>query len=272
MKDQEYSYLKEKIFKLTDLDIDSYKSQQMRRRLEGYVARSTASNVISYCRMLEQDKDMRRKLMDFLAINVSEFFRDVPQFQYLKAVILPELLRHGHRLNIWSAACSCGQEPYSIAIILEDICLSSDQYRILATDIDESAMEQAIKGGPYSSADVRNVEKRALQQYFIKTEEGYWITDRIKRRVNFKRNNLLRDQFERGFDLIVCRNVIIYFSEDVRDNLYQKFYQSMKVGGSLFIGGSEVILRPVDLGFSILSPSFYRKLPVNAQATLPSRV
>jgi len=272
MNDQEYSYLKSQILKLTNLNIDSYKSQQMRRRLEGFVARSAAPDVISYCRLLARDQSRRRELIDFLAINVSEFFRDAHLFQYLRTAVLPELLRNNHRLNIWSAASSCGQEPYSLAIILEELPRTEGRYRILATDIDESALERARNGGPYPPAEVRNIDQRLLKRFFIQTEEGYRIVDRIRSRVEFRRHDLLRESCERSFDLIICRNVIIYFSDQVRNNLYQRFHQSLKVGGVLFIGGSEVILRPSEFGFGILCPSFYQKLPASVETPLPLRV
>ena len=168
MNDKEYTYLKGKIFRSTNIDLDGYNSQQMRRRLEGFIDRYNSSNVIAYCRMLEQDGGKVKELLDFLTINVSEFFRDQPQFQCLRTLVLPKLLERRSRLNIWSAACSRGQEPYSIAMMLEEIC-PGQGHRILATDIDEGALAWAKKGGPYPPADVRNVEKRLMRRFFEKT-------------------------------------------------------------------------------------------------------
>jgi chemotaxis protein methyltransferase CheR len=269
MNDQEYKYLTDKIFQFTRLDLNGYKPQQIRRRLEGLIGKTTGENVIGYCRLLEKEPEKRRELVDFLAINVSEFFRDTNLFQYLKTDILPEMLKKSSRLNIWSAACSCGQEAYSIAILLEELGRADSRHRILATDIDETALATAKAGGPYPANEVRNVEKRFLQKYFSQVGEGYYVAESIRSKVDFRRHNLLLDRHEKGFDLIVCRNAIIYFSDQVREGLYEKFSQSIKTGGVLFIGGSEVILRPGDLGFGVLRPSFYRKLPVRAEAALP---
>jgi chemotaxis protein methyltransferase CheR len=271
MNDQEYSYLKNRISKLTNLDIDSYKSQQMRRRLEGFVAKSGAPNAASYCCLLEKDQHKRRELVDYLAINVSEFFRDEKLFQYLKTVVLPELLGKNFRLNLWSAACSCGQEAYSLAIMLEELCQPDRKYRILATDIDQSAMQTARSGGPYPPSEIKNLDQHVLARYFSQTGEGCFVVEGIRKKVEFRYHDLLRDNYERGFDLIVCRNVFIYFSDTIRACLYQKFHQALKEGGVLFIGGSEVMHRPHDLGFSILCPSFYKKLPVGAGEYLPVR-
>jgi len=258
MNDIEYSYLKHKIMKLTDIDLDAYKSRQMHRRLEGYVNKSSATDIAGYCRMLDQNPEMVIELMDYLAINVSEFFRDLPSFEYLKKTVLPELLSRNRRLNIWSTACSCGQEAYSIAIMLEDIC-PQHRHRILATDIDRKALEQAGNGGPYSPSDVRNIDRHTLARFFVKEEDGYRVNDFIRKKVEIGHHNLLRGPFEYGFDLIVCRNVIIYFSNSVRDKLYANFYRSLRAGGMLFVGGSEVILHPDDLGFTMKHPSFYSK-------------
>jgi chemotaxis protein methyltransferase CheR len=259
MNDQDYSYLKSKIYKITNLDINCYKGQQMRRRLDAFIAKQYFPTIVAYCNMLEGNRDKQRELLDYMAINVSEFFRDLPQYKILYQEVLPNLLSSSPRLNIWSAACSSGQEPYSIAILLEESC-PSHKHRIVATDIDESALEQARNGGPYTNYDTRNVEKYRLEKYFVKKETGYWIDERIKKKVTFHHHNILNDIFEQNFDLIVCRNVIIYFSEEVRDSLFKKFHNSLKSSGILFLGGSEVVLRPWDQGYQMIYPAFYHKI------------
>jgi len=265
MDDQEYGYLMKRILDLAKIDLGAYKSQQMRRRLEGFIDRSGSSTVAEYCRTIDGDQKMMRELLDFLYINVSEFFRDDQPFRYLENSLLPELLRQTPRLNIWSAACSCGQEPYSIAMILERLSPGA-RHRILATDIDVGALEQARNGGPYPRSEVKNVNERLLKQYFVETEDGYRVADKIRGRVEFRQHNLLRDRFERGFDLIVCRNVVIYFSDEVKGKLYQEFHRSLKANSVLFTGGTEVMLRASDEGFRSMAPSFYRRVAADATA------
>lgn len=264
MNDQDYSYLKSKIFKITNLDIDCYKVEQMRRRLDSYVTRNNYPSVIAYCSMLEKTPEKQRELLDYLAINVSEFFRDIKQFENLQKLVLPQRMAESRRLNIWSAACSCGQEPYSLAMILEELSFSGT-HRILATDIDESALNQAMNGGPYTDYDVRNVPPLYLSKYFVKSASGYKVIDRLKKNIKFEHHNLLCDPFETDFDMVICRNVIIYFSESVRDKLYLQFHSALKPNGVLFLGGSEVVLRPAQQGFGILYPAFYRKLAMTAE-------
>jgi chemotaxis protein methyltransferase CheR len=268
MNDQDYEFLKSKIYKLTNIDINCYKSQQMRRRLEAYLVKNNFPTVSAFCSMLEKNQDKQRDLLDYMAINVSEFFRDSSRFEILSKTIFPQLLENHRRLNIWSAACSCGQEPYTLAMILDQ--LNPGPHRILATDIDQSALTQARNGGPYLPYEVRNVEKKYLDKYFSKNESGYWVKDEIKKKIIFQRHNLLSDPFEINYDLIVCRNVIIYFSEIVRDNLYKKFQGSLRMGGVLFLGGSEVVLRPAEQGFSMINPAFYRRTVLNLEKTPPS--
>jgi chemotaxis protein methyltransferase CheR len=258
MNDQDYNLLKNKILQLTKLDINSYKTQQMRRRLEAYVLKQNYPSVAAYCAMLEKTPDKQREILDYMAINVSEFFRDTVHFNNLRKNVLPALLANTRRLNIWSAACSCGQEPYSLAMILEEITPGA-QHRLIATDLDESALKQARNGGPYTPYDVRNVEKALLLKYFTCSNGNYCVNENLKKKIVFKHHNLLCDPFESSYDLIICRNVIIYFSEPVRDNLYLKFRAALKPNGVLFLGGSEVVLKPGQQGYSMLSPSFYRK-------------
>jgi chemotaxis protein methyltransferase CheR len=258
LTEQEYTYLKRKVLKLTNINLDNYKSQQMRRRLDGFFAHIQAKTVVDYCHILERDPDMLEELRNFLTINVSEFFRDMTPFEQLRKIILPKLLKNTHRLNIWSAGCSHGQEPYSIAIILENI-FPFHSHRILATDIDMDALRQARAGGPYSADDVKSVPPTLIRKYFSHSHGDYRVVDRIRHRVEFRQQNLLCDNFEKGFDLIICRNVTIYFTEEAKKELNKKFYQALKDGGVLFIGGTEVMLDVTSVGFKGLLASFYQK-------------
>jgi chemotaxis protein methyltransferase CheR len=258
LNDHEYTFLKVKILKLTRINLDSYKTQQMRRRLDGLIARSQAQGIIPYCKLLEEDQGALGKLRDFLTINVSEFYRDSAQFGLLKSRIIPELLRRSPVLNIWSAGCSMGAEPYSIAMMLEQLS-PRVKHKIVATDLDENILAKARAGGPYSSADVKNVDRKLLLERFTATPEGYWARDGLKRKVVFRTQNLLSDPFDQGFDLIVCRNVVIYFSDEAKTKLNRGFYRSLKNNGVLLIGGAETLLDAQELGFERMCTSYYQK-------------
>ena len=258
MNDQDYEYLKRKLLTLTGIDLDSYKSQQMRRRLNMFYAHTGAGNIMEYCQMIKHDRDMLDKLRNFITINVSEFFRDSASFTQLRTSILPLLLKQNPRLNIWSAGCSHGAEPYSVALALEGIS-PGGRHRILATDIDDGALKRARAGGPYNPAEVKNVSSSILQKYFINSSGDYMFSEKIKRKVEFRQQNLLSDRFEDGFHLIICRNVTIYFTEEAKRGINQRFFNALRPGGILFIGGTEAMLDVTNLGFIGLKPSFYQK-------------
>ncbi len=258
MDEKSYEYLKKKILKLTNINLDNYKSQQMKRRLGMFLAQTKYENIVSYASALERDEEMLQKLRNFLTINVSEFFRDDSPFEYLQNSILPKLLKNRPSLNIWSAGCSRGQECYSVAMILSGIS-PDHNHRILATDIDADSLKRAVNGGPYSSGDLKNVKQSFLKRYFTASGQEFRVIDRIRKRVKVQELNLLNDKFERDFDLIICRNVTIYFTEETKRVLNERFLQSLNAGGILFIGGTEVMLDATSIGFKQIGTSFYQK-------------
>lgn len=258
MTDEEYVYLQEQIRKLTGIDLTDYKTAQMRRRLDGFLSRIPGTGVTPYCQMLARDPAALQRLKDFLTINVSEFFRDTDQFNVLRTQILPDLLKKGSPLNIWSAGCSMGAEPYSVAITLNELDPKA-QFRILGTDLDQTILARARAGGPYSEADIKNVSKHLRQKYFTTCDEGFKVLDSVKARIQFRQQNLLKDSFTKGFDLIICRNVVIYFSDDAKRTLNRGFHDSLNENGVFFIGGTESLLDAQALGFTRISSSFYRR-------------
>ena len=270
MNDKEYILLTEKIRKLTGIDLDNYKPQQMQRRLGGLIS-SHSLGVEEYCELIQQDQEALSKLKNFITINVSEFFRDAEYFNTLKSEILPAIAKDNQRISIWSAGCSHGGEPYSIAMLLEDIA-PGKPYRILATDLDEGVLAKAREGGPYTDADVSNVERKHLLKYFTKEEDGFYVIDELRRKIEFKRHNLLKDVFERGFDFMLCRNVVIYFSDEAKLKLNQGFCNSLKEGGILFIGATETLMNATDLGLEKIQNCFYRKGAASSKAVKPVRV
>ena len=258
MDDGEYAYLKARIRGLTGIDLGSYGERQMRRRLTAFVARTPTLNIVSYCRMLERDQDTLHELLTFLTIKVTEFFRDPSAFEQLESLVLPRLLSQGRRLNIWCSGCSSGCEAYALAIVLNRIS-PGRRHRILATDVDEVALERARNGGPYRSAEVRNIPEWVLRENFDVSGRSHWIGDDLRQMVLFEQHNLLSDPFASGFDLIMCRNVTIYFTEKARNRLNRQFYESLKSGGVLFVGATESIFDCAEIGFNRLDHCFYTK-------------
>ncbi|MHB8105730.1 MAG: CheR family methyltransferase [Dehalococcoidales bacterium] len=259
MNQEEFTFLKKKIREFTKFDLDNYGRNQMMRRLDGFLNRAKVGSVAHYCKLLEKDPEERKKLQDFLTINVSEFYRDMPHFKMLQEEILPPMLQHTPALNIWSAGCSNGAEVYSVAIILDRLAPYT-KHRILATDIDENILNMAMAGGPYKASDIRNISKDQVDKYFNMEEDVFWIKDSIRKKVVFKQQDLTRDSFEENFDLIICRNVVIYFSDETKKKLRRRFLEALKDNGILFIGATETMLDAGDLHFRRISPCFYQKI------------
>ena len=258
MNEQDFAYLKKKVRELTRFDLDNYSPNQMMRRLDGFIARTNSPSVMHYCKLLEQNAEELDRLQKFLTIHVSEFFRDPDQYYILQKNILPELLKLSPRLNIWSAGCSNGAEVYSIALILDG--LSIHTHRMLATDIDQIILNQAKAGDSYTKADVKNVSKALLSKYFVSSQEDqYAISDNIKKKVAFKQHDLTRDVFGSDYDLIICRNTVIYFNDDAKKKLRRRLFDALKPNGVLFIGATETMSDAADIGFQRLSPCFYKK-------------
>ena len=255
----DYRYFKKKILETTGIALDAYKPRQMQRRIKELSERKGFYTLKKFWSFLEKNPEEYRKFLDYITINFSEFFRDVDRFNELERKIIPDLLTRTPNLRIWSAACATGEEPYSVAIILEK-SYPEVTTRILATDIDEGALEKA-KMGIYDKTHVKNVPPVILDRYFIRKGESFIVKENIKRRVKFKKINLLEDNFPREFFwLILCRNMIIYLEDEVKDTLLVKLYSSLRKGGVLFLGGTEKILAPEKFGFKLIGNCFYQKI------------
>ena len=259
MEAGEYSYVRREILNLTGVDLTCYRMQQVQRRLRTYLARSGHESWSSFFRERRVDSDGLRELKDYLTINVSSFFRDPEKYAYLDSRILPELVGDGARLRVWSAGCSRGQEAYTLAMVLRAGLAGSRTYDILATDLDRTALEVARAGGPYDENDVANVRPDHLRRYFDCDEAGYWVTEELRHGITFRPGNLLSERFGQGYDLIVCRNVVIYFTAEVKDWVYRRFHRALRPGGVLFVGGTEIIPSWTGIGFESAGISFYRR-------------
>lgn len=251
MTDEEYGYLKTRLLEMTGMNLDNYKTQQMRRRLTSYVEKADMG-VAEFCASLTRDPEALASIRDYMTINVSEFFRDRAEFQRLEKVILPQLLERRLPLRIWSAGSSRGQEAYTLALLLRTLDPTRD-HSVLATDIDERCLAIGRNGGPYSAADVVNVGPAILEASFRLLDGSYFVKDSLKSMVKFKRHDLMADQFVGRFDLILCRNVVIYFADEAKANLFKRFSQALAPGGFLYIGATESLLNPSEIGLESVS-------------------
>ncbi len=242
---------------MVGIDLDDYKSQQMDRRIHSLMQSWDVDNYDLFLDILKTNPLRYKDFVKKLTINVSEFFRNPERFEELWRRILPELLANNPNLRIWSAGCSNGAEPYSVALIVQELGVA-ERVQIFGTDIDEMILNKA-REGVYDHNDLKNLPPDFLNKYFIFKNNRFYLNDSVKRKVEFLNHNLLKDPFLNSFHLIICRNVVIYFTEEAKRSLYMKFYDSLLPGGYLLVGGTEPLLSYRQLGFISSSASFYQK-------------
>jgi chemotaxis protein methyltransferase CheR len=260
----EYAVFKKSAGELTGIDLSSYKSQQMDRRINSLKMSWNIETYEEYLNILKTNPQKFQEFVKKLTINVSEFFRNPERFHELWQQILPEMLTYSAaKLRIWSAGCSDGAEPYSVAIIAKELRVES-KVQILATDVDKEILNKA-KQACYGANEVKSLPPELLGKYFTCEDNLYCLKTQIKEMVEFRSHNLLLDPFETNLDLIICRNVVIYFTEEVKNTLYQKFYRSLKEGGYLLVGGTEPLLNYRQMGFESKISLFYRKAQLSEE-------
>ncbi|MBO8159500.1 protein-glutamate O-methyltransferase CheR [Thermosyntropha sp.] len=248
----------ERFEKISRIDLKAYKRPQMERRINSFMRSVNAANYQEFVNLLTRDKDVYRKFLDHITINVSEFFRNPAHWEILRREIVPLLLKQRNTLKIWSAGCSTGEEPYSLAMAAKEDRWPLKE-KILATDIDREVLEKAGMG-LYTAKGIEGVPTLYLKRYFIQQGANYRISDEVRQMVNFKQHDLLKDAFGKDFDLILCRNVVIYFTEETKDKLYRRFAEAMRPGGVIFIGSTEQIFNAREMGLKSIATFFYQKI------------
>lgn len=257
LKMSDYIQFIEGIKRKTGIDLALYKEAQMKRRLTSLYEKKGYKNFVDFFNALDKDRDLLNEFLDRMTINVSEFYRNGKRWEVLQNKIFPKLLQSNKNLKIWSAACSTGEEPYSLAMVLSNH-LPLSQIKIQATDLDENVIQKA-KLGLYPERSLAEVPSDMKAKYFMQEGQFYKVSEDIKRTVTFKKHNLLKDHYENNYDLIVCRNVMIYFTEEAKDQIYMNFSKSLRPGGILFVGSTEQIFNPARYGFEVEDTFFYRK-------------
>lgn len=253
----DYMAFIEGVYARLGLDLRYYKRPQMERRILSLMRRRGFMDYGRFFEAMLRDEGLRQAFIDRVTINVSEFFRNSNRWDTLvDRVILP--LKDQTRIHIWSSACSTGEEPYSLAMLLDHLGLF-DKSMIVATDIDHQALEKARRG-IYSEEALKKVPALYREKYFIKHEDGYRIVPRLQTNIHFDWFDLLRSTYpSHTYDLILNRNVVIYFTDEGKEHLYHGLAQALKPGGYLFVGSTEQIFTPEQYGLSFAAPFLYRK-------------
>jgi chemotaxis protein methyltransferase CheR len=233
-------------------------------RLKEQLREKSLDSVKAYFSIISKDKEELKKFLDSITTNLTRFFRNQAHFDALERFVVPELLKSkkggSNTLKIWSAGCSTGEEPYTIAMLMQDILPPPWKYEIVASDLSLKSLMTA-KEGFYAESRITGIPDAYLKKYFDKVEGGYKIRGDLMSKIRFDYHNLKNDSGLRNLDIVFCRNVIIYFDEAAQNAVINRFWDSMAPKSFLFIGHSESLFG-MDTKFEFVKTqwaTFYRK-------------
>ncbi len=248
----------EQITRLTGLDLTQYKRQQMERRVRTFVERRGHEGLSAYLQVLRVNTAELDAFLDRVTINVSELWRHPEQFQTLARHVLPALAAETGRVRAWSAGASYGAEAYTLAAVCRK-AVPDAQVTITGTDIDRRMVERA-RAGHFSREDARGVPAADLKRFFDADGTGFQAKEELRRIVRFEQGDLLRLRPRpASYDLVLCRNTAIYFTEDIRDQLHARLAESLRPGGVLLVGATERVADPRGAGLTPIHPFTYQK-------------
>ncbi len=250
LKNDDFQFLQELIYKNTGIVIGDHKKEMIFRRLSKRMRALKMESLDDYCHVLRSDsKEEMSEFINAVTTNLTSFYRENHHFDYLKDIFLQDFLASGNsRLRIWSSACSSGEEPYSIAMSLLDATgsrLDRLDAKILATDLDTQVLQTA-KTGIYDASRIKDLKESDKKKWFSKLpgSEQYAISEKLKKFITFNKLNLLGPWPMKGeFDVIFCRNVLIYFDKPTQEKLVDRFYNILLPGGVLMLGHSESVIK-----------------------------
>ena len=245
---KDFYYLRTLMHEVSGIHLSDAKQEMVYSRLARRLRHLGFKTFAQYCRYLqEEEHDELIHAINAITTNLTHFFREKHHFESLRTEIIPEILSkqpRGKRLRIWSAGCSTGEEPYSVAMILSEFRreLSDWDIRILATDLDTNVLNHC-RAGIYERSRVEPIPDATVKRWFkpiAKQPEYLKIDHNLQEQIAFKRLNLIRDwPFKGPFDVIFCRNVVIYFDKPTQQRLYRRLHEKLGTGGYLFLGHSE---------------------------------
>lgn len=258
--ERDFTLLKRKIFHDTSLDCHQFKDNYLKRRIGVRMRARGMENHWEYMRLLSKDPTEYDNFLKDITINVTQFFRDPQVFQLIEEEIMPLIIlnkveKNRRVIRIWSAGCASGEEPYSLAIIMRELLGEEFDNFILTiqgTDIDQGSLVTA-RDGKYLPDQVENVKLEYLNRYFQFDGDLYIISEDIKDMVRFRNNDLFSGRKGANFDLVLCRNVLIYFTRDMQKALFKQFYNSLNMHGYLVIGKTETLVGEVTEKFEVIN-------------------
>ncbi|MFH1783279.1 MAG: CheR family methyltransferase [bacterium] len=266
--EQAFHLLLNNLFVERGIDFTRYQRGILKRRIATRMSANGVKSYADYLRFLVTNPEEYNKIFDALTINISEFFRDPDVFSELRNVISEMIAEkrenNDYVIRMWSAGCSKGQEAFSVVILLNEILgadISRFDIEVRGTDIDKKCLEHA-KVGKYHKDSLKNVNKELLQKYFIPAgKEHYIVTPEIRKVVKFEYHNLVGDPYPENLDFILCRNVFIFLSRSLQEQLISSYLKALSRGGYLVLGAVEILLGEARACFVEVSSTnrIYRK-------------
>jgi chemotaxis protein methyltransferase CheR len=189
-----------------------------------------------------------------------QFFLDPASWEQLRVNVIPDLLRTRKTLRVWSVGCHNGKEPYSVAILLEEIT-PGQQHEIIATDRDAEVLANAKLGGPFTALDLNNMTQVQISMFFEPGGPPYFVNHILRSRVTFCQHDVLEDVVDCNLDIILYRNIEPFFSPEVNRQMYRRFHDILRPGGVVFTGAVERIADALELGYERIGDCLYRKAP-----------
>ncbi|MBU1044898.1 MAG: late competence development ComFB family protein [Candidatus Omnitrophica bacterium] len=271
-RDKAYHLLMKQIKDDRGVDFSHYRDRVLKRRIALRMRARNVQTYSEYLQVLIHSPEEYEDLFDVLTINVSAFFRDKVVWDKLKRDVFPALIakklkEHGlRRIRVWSAGCSHGEEPYSLAIMLYELTEKMPEkikIEIYGSDIDRECLKQAMLG-QYDSESVKGLSAYQLRRFFIPVGDKYQIVPHVKELVQFKKRNLIHDPAFPGVDMVTCRNVFIYFNRSLQEHLIMKYHGALNDEGYFVMGTSENLLGEARQVFSGVDSSYriYQKIPM----------
>ncbi len=243
LSDQEFDQYRDLIYNESGIHFSASNRSILESRLKERLRNTKIETPALYFKKIREDEGELKVLLDSVTTNLTRFFRNTAHFQTLEYHVIPELIQYkqatrDHKIRIWSAGCSTGEEPYSLAMVFKDLLPLDFSVEITASDLSLKSLMTAQEGY-YPESRLNGVPEKYLKKYFEPAADGHRVKDEIKKLIKFDYHNLKFDSGQRGLDLVFCRNVIIYFDEPAQEAVIQKFWQSMGNHSYLFIGHSE---------------------------------
>ena len=245
--DENFTKILEVLFEYNGLDFSLYKEGTLRRRIDSRLRTLSLSDYEEYLNNLKTDESERIELINSIAINVTEFFRNPEIFEVFKEKVIPQILfyktkKKHHIIKVWSCGCSSGDEPYSASIILkEKLGKNIDKFliKIIGTDIDNESLRTA-RNVTYLENSLKALDGDLLQKYFEKkSDEEYKLKFDVSSMVKFLNHDVVMDKPIVGCDVILCRNLLIYFNKELQEEILLKFNECLNPGGFLILGMME---------------------------------